>query len=647
MFGEVFQQNTEFDGDDVHKATSIHLQMDVASMLKALPSDATVYVKNESELDAAAGITDSLRSISANIKFTEGMVTQSAPGVNGENGDPLAQLAREAVEARYAEEEGDSTEGRAIYQDQAVDVVDIDKAGGRVCIHIDLNSGDMGSTVMFTIAHELTHWMKDTNLTRYRELCGIVTEGFLERGQSVDRLVKNKMEEYRQAGEELTWEEAYDEVIASSLEGVLSDGRVIDLLDAAETKSMELWEQLKSFFEDIAALIRDTVQAYRNVEPESPEGRMVMRMKDLQTQIQDVFAAGIHEGGEDFREGGKTNTAPEGGVKAQLRTVNGTEVVWISNNIFTNTQLMDPNTIANYIASHIGDVYQIIESGQSVYIGPDLPGEYTHSKYTSHLQQHNKSILKAKNKATPSVGEMIEIATNRRWEKTKHTQNKDAQYGMYRYDTYFAFPVKDRSGNITSVKAFSAELLIRNASDGKKYLYDIVNIKEDTAKALDLKNREARKGSNSAAARSSVSSSSIHNSDPKVNKNSLRYQKNEAAQTHMAEQNDAMAEDVKSLNDLVAAQKQGKAEQIRKSTTETAAAYLMKIAGAKGEKSDLADLLSDFYTYVATSTVNQSSCKMRQSFDWRIDFAYSPFARETIMSAHFSMPSVLLQRLIS
>ena len=71
---------------------------------------------------------------------------------------------------------------------------------------------------------------------------------------------------------------------------------------------------------------------------------------------------------------------------------------------------------------------------------------------------------------------MIEIATNRRWEKTKHIANKDAKYGVYRYSTAFAFPVK-QNNKITNIKSFDAELVILNSSDGKKYLYDIVNIK--------------------------------------------------------------------------------------------------------------------------------------------------------------------------
>ena len=42
-----FNINDTFDGDDVHKATSIHLQIDVDAMLKKLPSTATVFVKKE------------------------------------------------------------------------------------------------------------------------------------------------------------------------------------------------------------------------------------------------------------------------------------------------------------------------------------------------------------------------------------------------------------------------------------------------------------------------------------------------------------------------------------------------------------------------------------------------------------------------
>lgn len=55
------------------------------------------------------------------------------------------------------------------------------------------------------------------------------------------------------------------------------------------------------------------------------------------------------------------------------------------------------------------------------------------------------------------------------------------------------------------LRQMRAELLIGNASDGRKYLYGIVNIKENTANALGLRHKEARKGSYKAATQGSVS----------------------------------------------------------------------------------------------------------------------------------------------
>ena len=203
-----------------------------------------------------------------------------------------------------------------------------------------------------------------------------------------------------------------------------------------------------------------------------------------------------------------------------MRTKSGENFVMVENPM-TKAQLNDPKAIANYIASHIGEMYTIIESGQKVYIGEDLPNEYTRSKYSQSIIQGGKK--KAKNKAVSNLGEMVEIATNRRWEKTRHSQNKDAAYGMYRYDTTFAFPVK---GTTDTYRAYDAEIVIRNASDGKKYLYDIVGIKENTGLVLDL-NQKAR-GRQYAAAQSGASNNSLPQTESAVNTHSMQDSQNDA-----------------------------------------------------------------------------------------------------------------------
>lgn len=144
--------------------------------------------------------------------------------------------------------------------------------------------------------------------------------------------------------------------------------------------------------------------------------------------------------------------------------------VKINANIFENNGGKSINqTIHDYIKEHIGEMYTIIESGQKVYLGEDLPGEYTYSKSAQSLPTTNKL---AKGRAASNFKEIVENVNNRKWEKSEKAKHKkDAKYGFYKYDTTFSF---DYNGN---EKVYTGTVLIRNAENGKKYLYDILNIR--------------------------------------------------------------------------------------------------------------------------------------------------------------------------
>lgn len=68
--------------------------------------------------------------------------------------------------------------------------------------------------------------------------------------------------------------------------------------------------------------------------------------------------------------------------------------------------------------------------------------------------------------------------------KEKHGRN--AKYGWYRYDSRFALPVYDGSGEVERHNIFHASLLIRHASDGRMYLYDIIDIKKRNEQLLQF-----------------------------------------------------------------------------------------------------------------------------------------------------------------
>lgn len=411
-------------------------------------------------------------------------------------------------------------------------------------IHVDLNAGAGGEgTVLFTLAHELTHFIRDWSATKFDALAEAVLQmAYNEKDINVTDRIQEQIAKAERSGRELSEEEAYEEMIADSMEGILQDGEVVrQLMDEVKRQDATLWEKIVQWFQDLAEDIRRLVDAYKGKDPDSYEGRAVASMKDMLPVLEGFYSDALQTAGENFREAEKSTTR-EGSLKMQIRSVNGNDVVWIEDNIMKENKGEPTHQfIANYIAEHIGEMYTIIESGQKVYIGKDLPGEYTQSGYTKTILKNNTKILKAKNRAAANLGEMIEISANRRWEKTKHPNSKDAQYGMYRYDTRFGFPTIDSNGNVMHANVYNAELLIRNASDGKKYLYDIVNIKKDTAASALMTEKVTRAVAYATAPKGDVSIGSIRNSEPDVkDKFSLRdpveYTKNLVALHNLTEE---------------------------------------------------------------------------------------------------------------
>ena len=164
-----------------------------------------------------------------------------------------------------------------------------------------------------------------------------------------------------------------------------------------------------------------------------------------------------------------------------IQDIDGNNIVVINDIIFIGKRSVEWTDVEKYLRQYVGEFYRIAETGDIVYIGTDLPDEYIGSNYTKHLKG---TVAKAKANAAQGIPEMIEIATSKVAEdnkKSKHSRH--AKNGWYRYDTRFALPVYAESGEIERYNVFSARLLIRHAASGKRYLYDILEIKKETSKS--------------------------------------------------------------------------------------------------------------------------------------------------------------------
>ena len=161
----------------------------------------------------------------------------------------------------------------------------------------------------------------------------------------------------------------------------------------------------------------------------------------------------------------------------------GKKVVVVNDLRFKRSKRVDWNTVEEYLKEYIGECTEILDTNEMIYIESDFPDEYSHSKDTKVLRGPNEY---AKSNASVAIKELIQIATNKAFsENHKDKHNSKAKYGWYRYDTRFAIPKYDNTGELVGYNIFKGRLVIRHAQDGKLYLYDILRIKKETSKPLE------------------------------------------------------------------------------------------------------------------------------------------------------------------
>lgn len=162
----------------------------------------------------------------------------------------------------------------------------------------------------------------------------------------------------------------------------------------------------------------------------------------------------------------------------------GKKIVVINDIRFKGKRSVNWNEVRDYLKEYIGNIYTIVETKDIVYIGTDLPNEYTGSEYTESLRGGN---AKAKANAAQGIPELLSIAAGKHFRVNKTDKHKrDAKLGWYRYDSRFALPVYGEDGEVERYDVFHASMLIRHAVDGRLYLYDIIDIKKETSTSLNL-----------------------------------------------------------------------------------------------------------------------------------------------------------------
>ena len=138
------------------------------------------------------------------------------------------------------------------------------------------------------MSHELTHFIKDWSPTKYKAFCDILMEHYAKEGQSVQELVAEQIAKAKAVNIELTYDEAFDEVIADSCEKILSNEETLaEISKQIKTKDIGLWNKIKSFF---ARIISKLNELLKGIEPDSKEGKIVSKWLDKTNTLQKAWA---------------------------------------------------------------------------------------------------------------------------------------------------------------------------------------------------------------------------------------------------------------------------------------------------------------------------------------------------------------------
>ena len=212
-------------------------------------------------------------------------------------------LSRMGIGGKYYFYESKVKNGVRVYKNSSGNWVKapngIFKAGDG-SIHIDLNAGQHGEgTTLFTLSHELTHFVKANSEKQFQRLADLVKEAYDKTDMTMhERVVakQNQLSKNRN-GEHVDYADAYEEVVADAMSTMLADGNIYEKLAQLKTKDKGLFETIKRFFNKMIAKFKEL---YASLTPDQKDAQDIRKMKDMFDRIQDAFAKALAEASDNF-----------------------------------------------------------------------------------------------------------------------------------------------------------------------------------------------------------------------------------------------------------------------------------------------------------------------------------------------------------
>lgn len=159
-----------------------------------------------------------------------------------------------------------------------------------------------------------------------------------------------------------------------------------------------------------------------------------------------------------------------------ISKMNNHNVVKIEKLVFTSKNKFKWKDLEKELLSFINIELLVDDGNKQIYFDKHTVDELSSSRYNYKLQGKMKLV---KANICMYVKELVKNAYNERHQADYNNKHGNlALRGFNRYSCEFEYPNKDATGNIVDYSKYIATIVVRCASDGKDYLYDIIDIKK-------------------------------------------------------------------------------------------------------------------------------------------------------------------------
>lgn len=182
-------------------------------------------------------------------------------------------------------------------------------------IRVDLNAYNGKGLTLNALAHELTHFIQQWSDKKYKILADFLVKTYEGTDMTMHERVlreQKRLEDIR--GEDVSYDEAFDEVVANAMSKMFDDGKLVERLTELKAQdeklAKKLWEGFKKIMSKFLGIYQESPALFKDAAD-------LVAMKNTFEQLQNMFAEALVEASDNYQASltvSESETLSEAGI---------------------------------------------------------------------------------------------------------------------------------------------------------------------------------------------------------------------------------------------------------------------------------------------------------------------------------------------